>query len=236
MYLVPQRQLDRLKDDFRHVPLRQTVESDLEEAMKNVLNRSDLHPQEKVKHYTALLQRYLVMVKQGDLETNTLTLSIPPQLHPEAPQTVPQTPINTESVMDVMTSEVLKNLPQRSRKNAEYILQKMQDAPDVASWDNTGAFIFQGAPIPGTHIYDLVKTVTGPQGVSRRGPPTGWREFLNTIAELNIPLSTIPNRHLQSEIAELKSQPTPFRTPSRRSGPIEKERFTPKAFLDWINY
>ena len=67
MYLVPQKQLDRLKNNTNNIPLRQSVEDDLCVAMKAILDRTDLAPHEKVKHYTALLQRYLAMVKQGDL-------------------------------------------------------------------------------------------------------------------------------------------------------------------------
>lgn len=34
MYLVPQRQLDRLKNDCAPIPLRQTVENDLDLSIK----------------------------------------------------------------------------------------------------------------------------------------------------------------------------------------------------------
>ena len=74
MYLVPQRQLDRLKNNETPPTLRQTAENELDTSMKNVLSRSDMDQHAKVELYTGLLQRYLSLIKQGSLETNTLSL------------------------------------------------------------------------------------------------------------------------------------------------------------------
>lgn len=41
---------------------------------------------------------------------------------------------------------------------------------------------------------------------SRR--PMGWQEFLSAIAELNIPLSTVPNRRVKEEINSFKKTDT----------------------------
>ena len=66
MYLVPQRQIkDRLRgyDNTNPLPIRQTVENDLDVSIKNILSRDDLDPHEKAKQYTALLHRYLALIK-----------------------------------------------------------------------------------------------------------------------------------------------------------------------------
>ena len=75
------------------LPLRQAVENELDTSINNVLSRTDLDQHEKAKLYTGLLQRYLTLVKQGALETNTLTLSLPqPPVYSD-----PVTPLTTQT-------------------------------------------------------------------------------------------------------------------------------------------
>lgn len=203
MYLVPQRQLDKIKSDSRPLPLRQRVENTLDSSMRTLLDRTDLHPNAKVKEYTAILQRFLTLAKLGDSETNTLTLSLPPEPHTTTNESVEQKDVLSTNVM---ASEVVNNLPPRSKKNANYILNKMQ-----GMWDeNTGAFIYEGKPLAGTHIYDLVKVATGNHYVGSRQTPTGWHEFMTTVSQLNIPMSFFPNKKLQGELRTMKS---PYTTP-----------------------
>ena len=52
LYLVPQRQLDRLKNNETPIPLRQAVENELDTSINNVLSRTDLDQHEKAKLYT----------------------------------------------------------------------------------------------------------------------------------------------------------------------------------------
>jgi hypothetical protein len=65
--------------------IRQTTGNDLDTAMKDILNQKGLNPYDKVQKYRNLLQRHLALVKQGERETNHLTLSLPYPLKDEAP-------------------------------------------------------------------------------------------------------------------------------------------------------
>lgn len=76
MYLVPHHQLDKLKSENARENIQQTVESDLDAAIRNILRRADLNPYEKVKLYSHTLSRFLTIVKQGDRESGVLTLLI----------------------------------------------------------------------------------------------------------------------------------------------------------------
>ena len=215
LYLVPQRQLDSLKNNEPPIPLRQSVENELDTSINNVLSRTDLDQHEKAKLYTGLLQRYLALVKQGAVETNALTLNLP-QTSVNSDPVTPLTPQTTDSDVggDVMVEEILRNIPMQRRKNAQYILEKMLNAQDTARWRETGEFVFNGSVIPGTHIFDLVKSATAPQMTRRR--PQGWDEFLRAIAKLNIPLSTVPNRQVQQAVDSLKRTDAPtLSTPVR---------------------
>ncbi|KAI2645178.1 DNA polymerase [Labeo rohita] len=129
MYIVPQHQLDRLRTSNQRESLQQVVENDLDTTIRNILHKTNLDPYEKAKLYTAVLQRYLTMARLGDMETNTLTLSLPT---PDGANNVQQ-PTSTPDIhdaTDVVMDEVLKNVPQRNVKNIQYILDKMSKTKD----------------------------------------------------------------------------------------------------------
>ncbi len=133
-YVIPQNQLNKLRAGGVRETIQQTVEYDLDVAIRNILQRTDLDPHGKVKLYSNVLQRFLTIVKQGDLESGTLTLTIPKQ-DADAPAVTPVTaPVNPSSNNDYgedqIVSEILNNVPQRSLKNVKYILDKMSNAGD----------------------------------------------------------------------------------------------------------
>ena len=113
---------------------------------------------------------------------------------------------------DDLFKEILKNVPSRNRKNVHYILDKMFQLKDVALWNESGEFISNGSVIHGSHIFDLVKSITASHMVDARRRPQGWRDFLRAFADLNIPLSTVPNRRAKDEISSFKDNYTPTRT------------------------
>ena len=118
MFLVPQHQLDALKQLQQYEKnrsIRQTAQNELDKAVTDVLNLPDTDVYEKAKKYAGILQRYLVMTKQNELEKNVLTLSIP-----NTSDLV--SPIDDQDKKDLITEEVIKHMPKRSRKNAEHIL------------------------------------------------------------------------------------------------------------------
>ena len=242
LFLVPRTQIDRLKESKVSPPIRQEVVHDLDTAIKAVLSRTDLTPHEKASQYSTLLQRYLTLVKQGEQDTSTLKLMMPNHFPREDVDGAVDQTIGPDlsSEADTVVSEVLQNISNRSKNNARYILDKLSGSGEVAKWNAHGEFISHGEVIKGSHIFDLVKRVTslhiGQKGVE----PEGWGEFIKTIADLNIPLATIPNTRVRDEVRALK-QPfnaafnynpyVDFKTPVR---PDRHSR--PKRKLDWHTY
>ncbi len=78
-YVNPQNQLNKLRAGSVRETIQQVVENDLDVAIRNILQRTDLDPHGKVKLYSNVLQKFLTIVKQGDLESGTLTLTLPKQ-------------------------------------------------------------------------------------------------------------------------------------------------------------
>jgi hypothetical protein len=76
-------------------------------------------------------------------------------------------------------SSILHSLPKSFKSRGESILQFLP--PN--SWNDTGEFIYQGQPIKGSHISDLIRDVIK----SRTFKPIGYQQFYETLASLNIP-------------------------------------------------
>lgn len=186
MFLVPQNQLDKLKTGIPRESIQQVVENDLDLTIRNILNRNDLGTYEKAKMYTAVLQRFLTLSKQGDRETNTLTLTLPQPDHVKKETPAATGSTSVQDTLDNVADDILKNVPKRSVKNVRYILDKMSKTRDVTSWVDSGEFVFKGRTIPGSHMFDLVKGVTAPQKISDERRPLGWNEFLEAFAILTL--------------------------------------------------
>lgn len=236
MYLVPQRQLDKLKAGTARESIHQVVENDLDMTMRDILHRNDLEPHAKAKMYTSVLQRFLTLSKLADSETNTLTLSLPSPVHADKEEEpAVSTGTNTQHVLDVVADDVLKNIPQRNEKNVRYILDKMSKTKDIASWTESGEFVFKGRTIPGSHMLDLVKSVMAPQKILDERRPTGWNEFLEAFASLNMPYSMVPNHYVRHTINSFKTKSTPPITKSsKKSKKHEVDQSTPSGQFNYL--
>ncbi len=130
------------------------------------------------KLYSNILQRFLTIVKQGDLASDTLTLTLPKPdvIHTDGDTNV-NAPIPTSNnvvdVQDQIVDEILHNVPQRSLKNVKFILNKMSNAKQLSTWTNTGEFVFKGRVINGSHMLDLVKSITAPHTIRDEYRPRG---------------------------------------------------------------
>ncbi len=167
---------------------QQVVENNLDDAIRNILQRSDLDPHGKAKLYSNILQRFLTIVKQGDLDSGTLTLTLPKQdvVHTDAPASTPVPSSNNADVEDQIVNEILNNVPQRSLKNIKLIWNKISNAKQLCTWTDSGEFVLKGHVIAGSHMLDLVKSITAPHTIRDEYRPRGWSEFLDAFAVLNI--------------------------------------------------
>lgn len=208
MFLVPQQQLDSLKQQQQQEQnsgsIRQTVQNELDRAMIDVLKLPDIDMYEKAKKYSNILQRYLSMVRQGEREKGVLTLSLPvSDTHGSSLDATPSVD-NVNSKKDPILDEVLKHMPKRSLKNAEYILEAITRSKNLISWTDQGEIVINNQPVRGTHLYDLVKSVTASHHTLDSSRPRGWELFLKTLGSLNVPLSAIPNTLVRRSISEYK--------------------------------
>ncbi len=117
-YVIPQNQMNKLRAGNARETIQEVVENNLDEAIRNILQRSDLDSYGKAKLYSNVLQRFLTIVKQGDLASDTLTLTLPkPDVITDGDTNV-NAPIPTSNnvvdVQDQIVDEILHNVSQRS--------------------------------------------------------------------------------------------------------------------------
>lgn len=68
--------------------------------------------------------------------------------------------VSDETDFDNTADKVLKNLPPRDRKNAEYIIKKLSKSD--GGWNSKGGFVYRGEAVKGSHMIDLFKHLSLP--------------------------------------------------------------------------
>lgn len=199
MYLVPKHDLEKLRLPEPAAPnIRQSVTQRLDSEIRDILHRTDMPDDEKIKRYTTILQRYLALAKQGTKELSTLTL-----LTPDIPGD--QQPTATV-VKDASIQHILEHVSYRFKKNAELLLNRMLHAKDITSWNDRGEFIYKGNIIPGTNIVDLIRSATQCTALPKEKIPHGWSNFIHAMAELNVPSMVVGNTTARQALDSIKLQ------------------------------
>lgn len=116
---------------------------------------------------------------------------------------------------DAVMEDVLKHMPVKHRRNAQHILDTVAKSKNSVSWTGQGELVVDGEILRGSHIFDLVKSITLPQGVPDDKRPLGWDKFLHVMAALNVPLSSVPNTQVRRLITRIKTGAS--QTPSKMS-------------------
>ena len=127
MFLISPHQFKHLTQP--ETSIRQTAEDDLDNKMRAILDEPGMTSYEKIKKYDALLQKYLTLIKQGQIEESRMTVTLQrDRLNDPAPESdsseTGRVHEPDQLELDSTASEVLKILPKRDRRNGEYILKK----------------------------------------------------------------------------------------------------------------
>ena len=248
MFLVPQQELDKLKQNASALPLdtpiRKIAESTLDSDIQKLLSTPSIDMHEKAKMYSNILQRYLSFVKQGTSEKNVLTLSLPGDNPPGTGNTDFET-VQTQSNDggDTVIADILKHMPAKNKKNATHIVDTISKSKDKLTWTPRGELVIDGSIVHGSHVYDLLKNVTSTYRVDDAKRPLGWLQFLEKLAIMNVPLSAVPNGEVKQAIVSIKrsgvSQPRKsnersdvLATPKRSRGRSRTRRM----LKPWLTY
>jgi len=188
MAIVPYKMLEEMQrwKSEQHPKLPPTPQVsktvDLQKDMQAVLQREDLSESEKAQLYGETLQKFQMAHKKALQPQATLTsLSTPP---PPPPVTAEETPVST------IQDQIMTSVPVTMQRKAKLLLRLIEGHPNMA-WNNKGVLEYQGKPIPGSNVIDLVNDVLRQRKGSK---PKGWEKFAHGLKEINVPQEVIGNK------------------------------------------
>ena len=118
-------------------------------------------------------------------------------VEPKVQETAQETAISAPHI-DVTETEaeevenvdhIIDVIPKRAKGKARALLSVLKDH---IQWNERGEIIIDGAPIPNSHISDLIK-YTVVRHFGKKQPPIGSDEFSQLLKVHNIPRSLIVN-------------------------------------------
>ena len=220
MALVPQEMLERVQ----HLPdpspaTKATLALDTE--MKNILDRTDIAEDEKVKLYNQTLSRYLTLDHQRKqpLEMKlTSTSEDPVSTSDDLKERVSTNNMNDKKDQKhTLENDVVGSVPVTLRKKAERLLKHLKSDRNIIDWNQRGEIIAEGNIVKGSHLIDLIKDTLRKR---KDFNPRGWKEFNKALAVLNTPQDLVGNsdRWQYQQSGEDHSSSQPFETYNMPSG------------------
>jgi hypothetical protein len=206
MILVPEAMLDTItrKDQQQSTAeLDQVVRLDRE--IEQLLNRNDLSLQQKASMYNDIVQQYLHYRTEARDAAGAVNVRATASTgHEMSPVHVAREDDRSEH--DELAALAHAALPNSYHSKGQRLLAQMRKS-GVGNWSpTTHEFIYEGQPISGTNISDLLYHATVP---SKRAAPPGSTEFFAALRAANVP------RILQrTDLKSAQATPPPPRTSS----------------------
>lgn len=170
MILVPEQATAQMVSTVKSTESHQAR---LDHEMQNILQRTDITPEEKWKMYQQALHRYLQHTPQAHKPIALPLLDSNPKA-----ETASSNPL-----FQLILDSVPKTLSRRTG-----VLLNLLHASNRISWDSTGVVSIDRTIVPGSNIIDLVNEV-----VRKRAPrhPIGIQSFKQVLQDINIPKELI---------------------------------------------
>ena len=185
MILVDPRMLDSLQSKTSPVPEATSHSlSEMDQAMRDVLDRNDMDDNNKADSYQQLLWRFLKRFGQyRDKPLGKVEIS---QTSPTS-VTLPDGEVTIEKTSKV-EKRVLESVPKTLKRKAQLLLDHVKDNLDM-SWNERGELVYQGQTVEGTNMSDLVNDVLRQRKKSE--DPRGWETFAQALKATNVPRELI---------------------------------------------
>ena len=184
MILVDPRMLDSLQKTPPVPEATSKSLSEIDQAMRDVLDRDDMDDNNKADSYQQLLWRFLKRFGQyrdkplGKVE---ISQTSPTSVTSPDEETIVQKTSKVEK-------RVLESVPKTMKRKAQLLLDHMKDNTD-ASWNEKGELVYQGQTMEGTNMSDLVNDALRQR--KKTEDPRGWQTFAEALKASNVPRELI---------------------------------------------
>lgn len=215
MVLVSPDTLSTVQDRVQDKPVSSVKInlSRLDQELKQILDRQDLLPYDKVQLYNQTLQRYLTYYNQASNKP------IKVQVTQNTPQNIQgdniddavngednqelEGAVGGEKSTEDDVKKLLINFPVSLVSKAKSMLDMIKTSGNILSYNDQGELIVEGKVVNGSHISDLIYDVL----LGRKGfEPRGWEEFLAGLIKMNIPERIVTNTNRRNKMLKMKQQ------------------------------
>ena len=227
----------------------------LDGELKQILDRRDMLPFDKVQLYNQILQRYLAYYSQAAKKPITVKITQDTPIdfedvaEPQIAHESSEAPLGGVAPMDKETNKLLMNFPVTLKAKARSLLEMVKDSDGSMNYNKNGELIADGMVVPGSHISDLLYDIL----LGRRGfEPRGSEQFLRGLIKMNVPERIVANSSRRYKMMKMKQQgltppgtPKSIHTISSSSDKVKKKKTassktTPlrkvKGLLNWDQY
>ena len=157
-------------------PLAQSVR-DLDNQMRDILERQELSVSDKAHLYQKTLQSYLTRINQYRGKPLGMVDIKPQEVMEENEKTEPVLPGSE------LEKSVLESVPAVMKKKAERLLHHLKQNSDLR-WNERGEISLQGQTVKHSNLIDLVNDVLRHR--KQTGQPLGWETFATALSQTNI--------------------------------------------------
>ena len=207
MVLVDPRVLEQLKDreSFEHEkllvkkhsrPAEKKVISASNLEIESILSDSTISDDQKIKMYSAALNRYLSSAKSIEIPRFAPVLG---KLFKMGETAVITPPPNVEEKETEKTTEdrIVKNVPRTYQARAKKLIEHLKAYTDV-SWNAKVEMVVDGKTLPGSNISVLVNDVI--KKAKHEADPVGRKSLVEQLSKTELPRGVVGNAEISREL------------------------------------
>ena len=211
----------------------------LDEQLEKVLRDPTLAPDVKYIKYEQLLRRHKQLKwQQSKPDLGTRAESPPPPATVNVSTNVTASPLQQQQEQQQQLRQldpnILRTLP-ATYYHAGKMLVDAIEKDDTIQWDNNNQLMFNGQPIRGSNLLDLVHDFS--KKPPNRPMAKGAKEFAQLLKQANVPLAAIGSKDRRDLLKSppgpsehvLGVQQTPFKTPPTNSAGFQEADQSPWA-------
>ena len=166
--------------------------------MDNLLKRRDVTEDEKARLHNQLFQRYLNYYDKRMSQPVRVSV-VPPK------QTADKREAEAEPTADLpdnVEADIMESVPPTMKSRARQLVKKLKENKDLIRWDEKAQLIYEGEPVPGSNVIDLVNDALRHR---KNFNPQGWRLFAKALSDVNVPEGIVRIENRLKTIREYKT-------------------------------
>ena len=198
LVLVPEHMAENTSERKPLVaPLTSQV-NHLDEEMNSLLKRQDVTDDEKATLYNQILQRYLNYYDKRMSQPVRVSI-VPPKPIDDKSVTQPEDSVDLPNNVE---ADIMESVPPTMKSRARQLVKKLKKNKDLITWDDKGQMIYEGKPVVGSNVIDLVNDALRHR---KNFNPHGWRLFAKVLSDVNVPEGIVRNENRLKTIRDFKT-------------------------------